>query len=95
MAEPIKPPIDFYLSEANSRFLEIGISPSIGHIRSRTNREANRRPRNIFQSDWDKEVGWRSYVPLQPCCLERWFRGRESSSVNKSRSPGYRENGLV
>ena len=55
MAEPVKPPTDFHPPEANSCFLEIGISPSIGQIRISKNHEANR-PQNIFRSDRDKEL---------------------------------------
>jgi hypothetical protein len=45
-----------YSSGSTSRFLKIGISPSIRPIRCATTYETGKHPRTTFQSDRDKEL---------------------------------------
>lgn len=66
--------------ESTSRFLKIGISPSIGPIRCTTTHETGKRPRTTFQSDRDKELACARETYRQEKLAERDERRKQSAS---------------
>lgn len=66
--------------ESTSRFLKIGISPSIGPIRCTTTHETGKRPRTTFQSDRDKELTRAREIYRQEKLVERDERRKQSAS---------------
>jgi len=66
--------------EITSRFLKIGINPSIGPIRLTKTHEPGKRPRTIFQSDRDKELACERETYRRERLAERDERRKQSAS---------------
>lgn len=66
--------------ESSSRFLKIGISPSIGPIRCTTTHETGKRTRTTFQSDRDKELACARETYRQEKLAKRDERRKQSAS---------------
>ena len=83
--ESLKSTVQSHSQEPASRFLELGISPSIGPIRCTTTYEAGKRPRTTFQSDRDKELARAREIYCQKKLVEHDKR-REQSASNPGHS---------
>ena len=78
--ESLKSTLQSNSTEPTSRFLKIGISPSIGPIRCTTTHETGKRPRTTFQSDRDKELACARETYRQEKLAERDERRKQSAA---------------
>ena len=83
--ESLQSTLQTHSPEPTSRFLKVGVSPSIGPIRCTTTYETGKRPRTIFQSDQDRGLACARETYRQEKLEERKKR-REQSASNPEHS---------
>ena len=83
--ESQKPTFQSHSPRPTSRFLKLGINPSIGPIRSTTTHDTGKRPRTTIQSDQDKELANARETYRREKLAERDKR-REQSASNPEHS---------
>ena len=83
--ESRKSTLQSHSTEPSSRFLKVGISPSIGPISRTTTQETEKRPRTTFQSDRDKELACTRETYRQERLAQRdKFREQLASNIDHS-----------
>ena len=75
-----EPTLQSHSPEIASRFLKIGINPSIGPIRLAKTHEPGKRPRTIFQSDRDQDLAGERETYHREKFAERDERRKQSAS---------------